>query len=91
MLAFEDSLCLDPLSRPDAFARLWPKLRAGYMPDALERLDGKPTLSHGVAQFIGDIAAAAVMRGPSVGLGEDVRLRGARVKKNGRNRPKPLP
>ena len=39
VLALGDDLCLDWLSRPDAFARLWPKLRAGYLLDALERLD----------------------------------------------------
>jgi hypothetical protein len=78
-LALGDSVCLDYVSRPDAFALLWPKLRAGYMLDALERLDGKPTSSDRVTQFIDDIAAAAVTRGPSVGIGEDVRLRGARV------------
>jgi hypothetical protein len=79
VFALGDSVCLDYVSRPDAFVLLWPKLRAGYMLDALERLDGKPTPSDSVAQFIDDIAAAAVTRGPSVGIGEDVRLRGARV------------
>jgi hypothetical protein len=42
VLALGDDLCLDYVSRPDAFARLWPKLRAGYLLDALERLDGSP-------------------------------------------------
>ena len=40
VLALGDDLCLDAVSRPDAFALLWPKLRAGYLLDALERLDG---------------------------------------------------
>ena len=35
-----DLLCLDYLSRPEAFARLYPKLLDGYLLDALERLDG---------------------------------------------------
>src|SRR5262249_34924129 len=74
-----DTLCLDYLSRPDAFTRMWPKLRAGYLLDALERLDGKPTPTDRAAQFVDDVASAAVTRGHSVGLGEDVRLRGARV------------
>ena len=43
VLALGDDLCLDAVSRPDAFARLWPKLRAGYLLDALERLDGRAT------------------------------------------------
>ena len=42
-LGLGDDMCVDVVSRPDAFARLWPKLRAGYLLDALERLDGKPT------------------------------------------------
>ena len=43
VLGLGDDMCVDVVSRPDAFARLWPKLRAGYLLDALERLDGKPT------------------------------------------------
>ncbi len=39
VLGLGDDLCLDAVSRPDAFALLWPKLRAGYLLDALERLD----------------------------------------------------
>ena len=42
VLAIGDDLCLDTVSRPDAFALLWPKLRAGYLLDALERLDQAP-------------------------------------------------
>ena len=41
LLALGDDLCLDYVSRPEAFARLYPKLRAGYLLDALERLDGE--------------------------------------------------
>ena len=73
-------LCLDLVSRPDAFARLWPKLRAGYLLDALERLDGKPTPARerrGVPRR-GSTARRST-RQPSVGLGEDVRLRGRAV------------
>ena len=43
VLGIGDDLCLDAVSRPDAFALLWPKLRAGYLLDALERLDGRAT------------------------------------------------
>ena len=35
VLGIGDDLCLDAVSRPDAFALLWPKLRAGYLLDAL--------------------------------------------------------
>ncbi|GIU94944.1 MAG: hypothetical protein KatS3mg012_1401 [Gaiellaceae bacterium] len=37
ILGLDEDLCLDLVSRPDAFARLWPKLRAGYLLDALDR------------------------------------------------------
>ncbi len=39
VLALGDDRCLDAVSRPDAFAHLWPKLRTGYLLDALDRLD----------------------------------------------------
>jgi hypothetical protein len=74
-----DALCLDLVSRPDAFARLWPKLRAGYLLDALERLDGPATQASEVEAFLGAIEGALRTRQRSVGLGEDVRLRGADV------------
>ena len=76
VLALGDDLCLDAVSRPDAFALLWPKLRAGYLLDALERLDGRAASVERVSQFVEQVAAARTTRGPSAGLGEDVRLRG---------------
>src|SRR4051794_37163982 len=42
LLMLGGRFCLDYVSRPDAFARLYPKLLDGYLLDALERLDGKP-------------------------------------------------
>lgn len=42
VLALGGTLCLDWVSRPEAFAQLWPKLRRGYLLDALEALDGTP-------------------------------------------------
>jgi hypothetical protein len=74
-LALADTLCLDWVSRPDAFVRLWPKLRAGYLLDALERLDGAPAAAETVAAFVGAVAGAHTTRQGSAGLGEDVRLR----------------
>jgi hypothetical protein len=74
-----DAVCVDLVSRPDAFARLWPKLRAGYLLDALERLDGKPTPADEPARFLGLVDRALESRRPSAGLGEDVRLRGERI------------
>jgi hypothetical protein len=67
------------LSRPDAFARLWPKLRAGYLLDALEHLDGKPTPFAVIPMIASATQKAEWSRQPSVGLGEDIRLHGERV------------
>jgi hypothetical protein len=74
-----NDMCVDVVSRPDAFARLWPKLRAGYLLDALDRLDGKPTPLAVVPTFLSWVDRAGHARQPSVGLGEDVRIRGERV------------
>ncbi len=79
LLGIGRDLCLDVVSRPDAFARLWPKLRAGYLLDALERLDQKATPLGWVEGLLGDADRAEQSRQPSAGLGEDVRLRGASV------------
>lgn len=77
VLALGDTLCLDWVSRPDAFAGLWPKLRRGYLLDALGRLDGPATAKQRSAGFVDEVGAALVTRQPSAGLGEDVRLRGS--------------
>src|SRR5688572_31005408 len=74
LLALGDDLCLDYVSRPEAFARLYPKLRAGYLLDALERLDRKPTRQDRLTGFVESIGAATRARRRSAGLGEDVRL-----------------
>jgi len=76
VLGLGDDLCLDAVSRPEAFALLWPKLRAGYLLDALERLDGRATSVERVSRFVDDVAGARATPGPSAGLGHDVRLRG---------------
>jgi hypothetical protein len=68
-------LCLDAVSRPDAFALLWPKLRAGYLLDALERLD-EPVKDDRIAVFVDGVGAAAVGRQESAGRGADLRLHG---------------
>jgi hypothetical protein len=79
VLALGSDLCLDHLSRPDAFARMWPKLRAGYLLDALGRLGTEPTGGDAIEAFVGAVGGALVSRQPSAGLGEDVRLRGPGV------------
>ena len=79
VLGLGDDLCLDAVSRPDAFALLWPKLRAGYLLDALERLDRRATSVERISAFVAEVGEARITRGPSAGLGEDVRLRGETV------------
>ncbi len=74
-----DTLCLDALSRPDAFAALWPKLRDGYLLDALDRLDQAPTRPERMLAFVDEVTEAAVTRGPAAGLGVDLRFRGPGV------------
>jgi hypothetical protein len=70
----QERVCLDCVSRPEAFARLYPKLLDGYLLDALEVIDGKPAT--GLERFLEAADAAPRSRRPSVGLGEDMRLRG---------------
>ena len=69
-----DVLCLDYLSRPEAFARLYPKLLDGYLLDAIEHLDVAPADRARLEGFVGAVTAAPRRREPSPGLGEDVRL-----------------
>ena len=77
VLGLGNHLCLDAVSRPNAFALLWPKLRAGYLLDALEQLDGRATSVERIATFVEAVGEAPVTRGPSAGLGNDLRLRAA--------------
>ena len=74
-----DRLCLDYVSRPNAFARLYPKLLEGYLLDAIERLDGKRAAVPDLEGFLAAAVAGARSRRPSAGLGDDVRLRGEGV------------
>ncbi len=74
LLALEGRFCLDYVSQPQAFARLYPKLLEGYLLDAIESLDGKA--AGDPEAFLTAIAEAPRSRGDSAGLGEDVRLRG---------------
>jgi hypothetical protein len=73
-----DRLCLDYVSRPDAFARLYPKLLDGYLLDALggaaADVDGRA-----LDRFLAAAIAGVRSRRPSPGLGDDVRLRGEDV------------
>lgn len=64
-------VCLDYVSRPEAFARLYPKLLRGYLLDAREQAGGKHA---DFGTFLERTLAAPRSRRPSPGLGEDVRL-----------------
>ncbi|HEY1316567.1 MAG TPA: DUF6569 family protein [Gaiella sp.] len=79
VLGLGETLCLDAVSRPDAFAAIWPKLRRGYLLDALEQLDGRPTQTERLLGFVDEVGDAPVRTGPSVGLGHDLRLLGPGV------------
>ncbi len=59
VLGLGDDLCLDAVSRPDAFALLWPKLRAGYLLDALERLDRRATSVERISAFAAEVGGGA--------------------------------
>jgi len=67
-------VCLDYLSAPRAFRRLYPKLLSGYLLDALERLDGRTTAQQELEEFVARVADAPRRVGPSAALGEDVRV-----------------
>jgi hypothetical protein len=79
VLALGDNLCLDWVSRPDAFAQLWPKLKRGYLLDALEALDQPAASTTAISDFVREASAAEVADQPSVGLGDDLRVRGSRA------------
>jgi hypothetical protein len=74
VLALGIDVCLDYVSRPDVFGRLYPKLLRGYMLDALERLDGQAATEATVAEFVHEVVLAERTRRPSAGLGEDLRF-----------------
>jgi hypothetical protein len=79
LLALGDSFCLDYVSRPDAFERLYPKLLRGYMLDALDRLDRPAVSEQRIVEFVDEVVSAARTRRPSAGLGEDIRFESAGV------------
>jgi hypothetical protein len=82
VLALPDgTLCLDYVSRPDAFSKLYPKLLEGYLLDAIEHLDGEAVSA--AEAFVAGVGDARWQRGQSAGLGEDIRLRGSSVAGSG--------
>ena len=78
-----EAVCLDWVSRTEAFVWLYPKLLDGYLLDALERLDQVPATLEEIERFTSALAMAAVTRRPSAGRGTDLRLRGDRCRGSG--------
>jgi hypothetical protein len=67
-------VCLDYLSRPDAYAEHHRKLMDGYLMDALEQLD-RPAAGIGPAnRLLHRLALVSVSRRASAGLGIDLRV-----------------
>ncbi len=77
LLALGERFCLDYVSRPEAFARFYPKLLEGYLLDALEAVDSSP--AGDLDAFLAAVAEGALGRRPSAGLGDDIRLHGERT------------
>jgi hypothetical protein len=75
LVSIGTSWCLDAVSRPDVFARLYPKLLAGYLYDALEL----SKTSANPEKVVAAISAAAVAHRPSAGLGADLRVASTEV------------
>jgi hypothetical protein len=75
VVALGERWCVDWVSRPAAFARLYPKLLRGYAFDAAGAA-GNPAAAERIVQLL---AAAAPRRSRSAGLGDDLRLEGKGV------------
>jgi hypothetical protein len=67
--------CLDAVSRPEVFGLIYPKLLAGYVYDVVEQVGEAPS-----ADAVMDALCRSVnRRGPSVALGDDIRIEGKGV------------
>lgn len=69
-------VCVDLVSRPDAFAALYPSLLRGYLMDGIEHLGGPSTPTGAFEAFLSAVGDADPRSGPAVGLGGDLRLAG---------------
>jgi hypothetical protein len=79
VLALDDNLCLDAVSRPDAFARLWSKLRVGYLLDSLDQLDRPVANPTAARNLVSSLSTIDTVRRPSAGRGDDLRLSGMEI------------
>ncbi len=70
-------VCLDAFDSPVSLRALYPKMIESYALDALEQAgqDKKEPEKSAAEQLLEKIAAARVARYPSVGLGEDLRIK----------------
>jgi ADP-ribosylglycohydrolase len=76
-VAIGSTICLDYVSRPEAWAKLYPKLLEGYLLDALGVAE-RPAVA-AVPAFVASVAGAATRSRPSPGAGTDVRIAGKAV------------
>jgi hypothetical protein len=71
-------VCLDYVSRPDAFADLYPKLLVGYLLEARRARPAPNAATGAVAErFLATLDEAKASERPSVAVGRDLRLDGA--------------
>jgi hypothetical protein len=77
-----NQICLDYLSRPTAFARLYPKLLEGYLLDGIEHR-GKPAEAATLNEFLAALPKLPQRRSQSAGLGDDLRMAGDGVVASG--------
>jgi hypothetical protein len=69
----DGSVCLDYVSRPDAYAAHHGKLVAGYLMDALDQIDRPATGIEPLNRLLHRLSLVAVGRSASAGLGSDLR------------------
>jgi hypothetical protein len=73
MVLPDGHVCLDYLSRPDAYADHHRKLMDGYLMDALDQLDRPAAGIEPVNRLLHRLSLARITRRPSAGLGTDLR------------------
>jgi hypothetical protein len=66
-------MCLDYLSRPDAYAQHHDKLLEGYLMDALDQLDRPAAGNESAGWLLDRLALVPLSRRGSAGLGTDLR------------------
>jgi hypothetical protein len=74
IVAFGNRVCLDYVSQPSAFEHLHGKLLDAALLDAIDHATPKPPSAGTLEGFLAGLETAPRKRGPSAGLGEDVRV-----------------